>query len=160
MKMEDLDAPVRPRMDLPAVQVEDDVSVITYTQNVFKSIIGGLAPQGVVPTDPETVNLIMKAADNMNKVALTRLRIKADEKIADKSAEARLQIAEMLRQKEALLKDLPTAFENTAPALPTELDRPALVPGIMDISPAPEDVRQFLGRVHVDLGPSPAAPVI
>jgi len=152
--MEDNEPPVRVQITQVPVDLTDDNSSVDYTQNVRKNVIDALTAQGTMPTDPETLKVILKAAADMSGAALTKLKIKSEEKIADKAADARALIADMLRQKEVAIALLPlNAREGKAPELGNDLVRPPINPGELDISPPQENVTQFLDRVKTPLVP-------
>lgn len=141
-------------MNLPEVNLNDDNSILLFSQQVMVSTIKACAPQGIAPEDPEYMKIMLKAADGMTKVALSRMKIKSDEKVADTQAQAAGVIADMLLQQTEAIAGLGADSINRLPppALGAAFARPDIVAGAMEIAPGTESVNSFMQRNRPVLG--------
>lgn len=144
--MEENQPPVHTKLNLPVVDLTDDASTINFTQNLMANLIQSMAPQGIVPQDPEYLKIMIKAGSEMSKVAMGRMKIKSEEKIADTQAQAAGVIADMLMQHHGAISGLgaDTTHRDPPPPMGAEFSRPDMVPGAMEISPGHQSVASFM----------------
>lgn len=88
--------------ELPARAVEeekidDNDRIIRLTQDMREKMIRALAPEGVVPTDPNQLNMLLKVLDSASGTAVGVKRIKNDEKQAQSNEALALAIAQGAR---------------------------------------------------------------
>jgi len=88
------------------------------TQNIRGQIITEMMKDGKIPESEENRAFLMKALDGMDKVNLTKAKIKSDDANAKNNATATAMVAEMLRRVTARPADLQ---RTSMPSLPTDV---------------------------------------
>lgn len=159
--MDDTLPPKHTPYSLGEVDVADDDSMLNVTQRLRMTMIRSHTSNGMMPTDPETQTLLLKAAADMDKVALGKKRIKADEKIADTQAQASAVLADVLRQRRTLQAEATQEgiIPKPEPKLGVEFARPHILEGQMDIAPGAQTVETFM-RDHKREAVPIASPVL
>lgn len=69
---------------------------LSYTQGLRRGIIRSLMPNGQMPSDHETLNLMLRAAGDMDKAVLTKTKIKSEARSAETTGNIQAQLAEIL----------------------------------------------------------------
>jgi len=117
--------------------VDSDDSVLDYTQTKRLEIVDKLTAGGIPVTDNDQMNTLLKTLDGMDRVALGKKRIKADEGLASANqAMAATVISELLRKansggvKPFVVEN---AVERPTPVLGNEVPPPVLVEGETDV---------------------------
>ena len=110
-------------------KLPDEDQVLAYTHNKRKIIVDTLMTKGV-PEDVGTAKVLIATLDGMDKSALTRKKIKVEERANVHVEQAATIIAKILTMG-AATNAFKTAepVERVIPTLPTEIPDPVLVDG-------------------------------
>lgn len=101
---------------------------------------------GKVPTDPETLSLFMANLKDWSRDALTRKRIKSDEKIAQGNTATLQLAAQILSTVRIVQPALPSSTQVIE--IGRELPTPELIPGELDKEGKGENFKSFTGRMQ------------
>lgn len=123
---------------------------LDFTRSKRRQIVTALCKDDKVPTDPEQLNLLLKTLDGIDKPALVKLRIKADEGISNNAAVAAAALAQVFMNPNSKRKpeviELGVVDESKIPELPNDLPVPQVLPGELDVNPAQETYDSFMAR--------------
>lgn len=112
----------------PPVDVSNDDHVLNYTQSVRVGIVHELTRTGKVPAENSDRHMLMSALDGLDRAALGKKRIMADQAQTASDSAAQKLISQMLvrmsGRRNAVAED---AVE--IPRLTAEVPEPVLVPG-------------------------------
>lgn len=122
----------------PIQQTQDvDDQVLDFTQTKRREIVDKLTASGIPVTDNEQMSTLLKTLDGMDRVALGKKRIKADENIAGANQAAAAAVVAHLLQKAGNAGIAPfqsaTLVDRVPPTLGADIPRPVLVEGEMDV---------------------------
>jgi hypothetical protein len=104
---------------------------IAFVQGKRKEIVYKLMPDGKPPSDTKEMSILLTALDGIDRSALTRLRIKSDEKTADSMVGGAAIIAKalgMISPQNFMQGDV-TDAEVKPPQLGSGIPAPVLSPG-------------------------------
>ena len=135
----------------------DEQNEILVVRNIRLDINQKLMADGKVPDDKETLIMLMENLRDIDKSALTRARIKSDEKNAQAGANAETvalvtNVLHSLRgNKELPAQEVtdPQQAANLAPVLPVEFEKKEFVDGQLHIGTINEDIDSFKKRMGV-----------
>lgn len=98
--MEDINAvfidPQEPEVDYAELNFDDQLK---HTQRIKNRLLHALVhanPDGVIPTDKDSVELMLKVADSMDKSTIAKKRVAVDEKSNNSALSILTGIAEMV----------------------------------------------------------------
>jgi len=117
--------------------LESEDQILAFTHSTRKQVVNSLMSKGV-PQDGESLNILLKTVDGMDRAALTRKRIKADEKVADQAAAASGLIAQVLLavgSRRGQLEPVQTITHREPPMLGPDIPTPILVEGECEVNP-------------------------
>ncbi len=135
----------------------DEQNELLVVRNIRLDINQTLMADGKVPNDPDKLSILMENLRDMDKSALTRSRIKSDEKNAQAGANAETismvtSVFQALRGNKELppqpIEDIKQAAQ-AAPTLPEELTENNFVDGQLHIGTVNEDIESFKKRMNV-----------
>lgn len=121
---------------------------VEYRQQFMVKMLG---PDGKLPEDPKDRALILKALDGIDKIAVSRLRIKQE----DKATASNEKIAQLLAgvykgisatdnpYVKPVEKDITPAMMDTIPSIPEHLRMIHLVEGETAINPRQMSYKEF-----------------
>lgn len=133
----------------------DEQNEILVVRNIRLDINQKLMADGKVPDDKETLSMLMENLRDIDKSALTRARIKSDEKNAQIGANAEAislvtNVLHALRGNKELppeqVSDVVQAASQ-APVLPETLEKKDFVDGQLHIGTINEDIDAFKKRL-------------
>lgn len=75
--------------------LDDDDKLLRHTQGVRLTVVDQLMDQGKIPVTQEDRELLLKVIDGLDKQAINKKRIKADNKIGDAAQQAAAALAIM-----------------------------------------------------------------
>lgn len=133
---------------IEAVDITNEDEVLRHTQGLRLDIIRSMTEKGV-PTDKESIDIILRTAADMDRAALGNKRIKTDDKNAAADRLAASAIAKMYSQ---LGNGDPFAAREVGPGGKPE-HPPVLIEGVkpmdgeMDVGISSETYDQFQQRV-------------
>ena len=113
------------------VQLNDD-DVLSYVHNKRASIVESLTASGV-PTDLDTVKVLLTALKDMDYTALSKKKIKAEERNSDLQSQSAALIAKILLTSSNKVNV--SNIHIVTPTLPNTIPPPILVEGELDIIP-------------------------
>lgn len=125
---------------------QEDID-LNFVRNKHYDVIRGLSDDktGAPPTDPETLTHYLATLREMNKVSLTKKRIKSDEKIAAGNT-ANVQLAaQILASIRPVQPPLPHE-KRTVELVKEVLPPPILLPGELDKTGKGENYNTFMQR--------------
>jgi hypothetical protein len=139
--------------NVPATEL-DEVNEMLYVRNTRMAINRHLMPNGQIPNDQESLDLLMKNLKDMDSSAVARSRIKSEEKTSEAANASMIalvgQTLQAMRGGRALppveVIDVEAAVVDV-PQLPEHLERKEFVAGEMQIGTIHEDVDQFKQRM-------------
>lgn len=117
-----------------------------------------MKPDGSLPDDPKEKALVLKAMDGIEKIAISRKRIKIEDKAATSQAEAARLIAHVFKsvaEKNPFVIDMGTAEQlspeqrKALPSLPDDIPLPELVEGETAVSPPQNSYDNFMNSMGV-----------
>lgn len=119
--------------------------VLAYTQNKRIVIVDKLTENGKIPDDKIQASLLTSSLDGLDRSALTRKRISADEKSSQDTAGAAALIARLLMQQGSNRNNVNDSniIDTVVPELGHEIPSPELVPGETDINPLQMNFETF-----------------
>ena len=128
-----------------------DDQVLAYGQNVRINVVRHLTSNkpGGLPGDKEERDALFKALDGLDKVALTRKRIAADQDTANGMSHAVSLVAHILRQSKSSYNTIDASeIESTrpTPTLGHDVPPPVLVPGETEIHAPQLDYDSFVSN--------------
>lgn len=140
--------------NVPATEL-DEVNEMLYVRNTRMAINRHLMPNGEVPNDKDSLDMLLKNLKDMDSSAQGRARIKSEEKTSEAANASMIalvgQTLQALRGGKALppvdVVDVEAARE-AVPQLPVELERKSINPGEMQIGTIAEDVDSFKQRMN------------
>lgn len=129
----------------PVSVFSTDDSVLNYTQNLRKRMADRLLKAGVPPDDREGQEVLLKVLSDMDRAALSKKKIKVEEKQAMNAEQAQQIVAEALRMNSVNLNrnNLIPIEGRVIPTLGDDIPPPTLVDGELAINPAPIDYESF-----------------
>ena len=134
-----------PSFTLP---VEDDVLAFTHSKR--KIIIDHML-KGGVPEDPALTKVILSALDGMDKAALTRKRIKVEEKQSNNQEQAAALIAKLLvASSDRRPSDNLSIAAFIAPVLGMDIPNPILVVGEAGGGCEQQTYETFIAKISVE----------
>lgn len=125
-------------------QLEDEL--LSYTREKRKALVEKLTDGGV-PTDTKDQSILLAALDGLDRSALTRMRIRTDEKANTDNANAAAIIAKTLMSIRSNSGFLSHTTDREIPVLSNDIPHPELVPGEIEINPVQEDYDAFMKRM-------------
>jgi hypothetical protein len=121
---------------------------LDYTRALRRTFVDKLVAEGKVTDDPDKFTMFKELLNGLDKAALGRKKIKSDEKIADKEAEAAAMIATLLNRPDIkTFGIIDGVTREVIPMLPEPEFEIEILPGEMDISPVLEDFHTFNARM-------------
>ena len=126
--------------------LESEDQILAFTHSTRKQVVNSLMSKGV-PQDGESLNILLKTVDGMDRAALTRKRIKADEKVADQAAAASGLIAQVLLavgNRRGHQEPVQTLIHREPPMLGLEIPAPILVEGECEVNPVQTQYAAFM----------------
>lgn len=127
--------------------VLDDQLEMRIVRNMRVKINESLMDNGKIPEDPKALSLLMNNLRDMDYSAISRSRIKSEEKTANQAAATIgmvTNVLKTLRSNKVAAKNEPT---KEAPTLPEELERKSFIQGETDIGVITEDIDSFKARM-------------
>lgn len=135
-------------------QVLDEKAELLITRNIRVKINKHLMADGKVPDDPEKLNFLLTNLRDMDKSALSRAKIKSDEKVATNTAET-ISIVTQVFQSLKGNKELPPEDiseivrpADSAPVLPDGISTKTIIEGETAIGVITEDIDSFRKRMN------------
>lgn len=124
---------------------------LEYSRAKRKKIINLLMPDDKLPEDPKLVTALLKALGDLDKPALVKIRIKADEGMSNQAAVAAAALASVFMNPKSKVSpmevlDLDDGEIRSIPQLPNDLPVPELVPGELEIHAPQETYNTFMAR--------------
>lgn len=114
----------------------DDDEILAFTQRTRRNLVDRLTEDGKnIPTDKDGAGVLLAALGDMDKVALGKKRLKADQNIGDSTKQAAAIIAAVFEQtagKANPFKGGNSSDEIRVPKHPDVLTDIELVPGELD----------------------------
>lgn len=129
-------------MNTPTPKIVDDDD-IQYVQTKRKKIVEDIIKDGKLPDDPKMIAIALHALDGIDRSALSRKKIKTDEKTGAGLANAAATIANLLQQVNASNFKNPDGVRTSAPTLGADVPAPTLVPGETEIGTFPVSTATF-----------------
>lgn len=132
--------------------VLDEKTEILIVRNIRLKINKALMSDGKIPEDPEKLDFLMSNLRDMDKSALTRSKIKSDEKITSENNQTISMVTQVFQAlrggKQLPPEDITDVEDKTgaAPQLPDELSDRTFVPGETQIGTIQEDIDTFKAR--------------
>ena len=134
----------------------DEKNELLIVRNIRLKINKQLMADGKVPDDPEKLDFLMQNLRDIDKSALTRTKIKSDEKTSSATNETISMVTNVLqslRGGKALppqdITDIPNP-SCLAPVLPAQFERTEFIPGETKIGVISEDIDSFMERMNKD----------
>lgn len=157
-----METPVKSTKEVPNTEIVQDSlnehAELLLVRNTRIMINKKLMTNGLVPDDSEKLDFLMRNLKDMDASALTRSRIKSDEKNANNDAITVgmvTNVLQALRGGKALppmdITDVDIS-KIDVPMLPESLSPVSLVPGETQIGSVSEDVDTFKARMNRQLG--------
>ena len=128
--------------------IETDDQILNYTHQKRKSIVEHLTVNGKISNDPDQVKLLLTALKDMDSQAISKKRIKAEEKANDNHAASAELIAKVLMATNNQ-KSL-TLISGIIPTLPSHIPNPTLVEDETSIFVEPETYDTFISKFISD----------
>jgi hypothetical protein len=131
-------------------------AVLSFTQATRMGIVRELVKPGKVPEDRGQQALLMQALDGLDRQALTKKKIDADNGMATAQAQAAGIISRLLEHVPRVKSG--TIIEGVTRELPllgNAIPEPQLVPGEIDTHPTQMDFETFSRENAVDYTPVP-----
>ena len=136
------------------VDLNAPVPILDVTEAVRRRIIDALAPaNSSLPTDPETLRVLLQTVDGADRTELSKQKIKADSKSGDDDRKTALMLAKMAEDRMARLGNVNifAGGNGTAP-IPepdlTLLPTVAITPGLTERGPVIEGYDEFVSRMQ------------
>ena len=145
--MEENQTPEPPSLAIPAPDFQNEDDVLLYTLKVRQQFVDHHTAAGL-PDSKEFSDVVLKALDGIDKIVLSKKKIKSDEKISKDSNAAKLRAAELLRQMANV--DFNTNQVGSIPELPDNLEEPEMVDEEMTVGVLSETYEDFTKRVMGD----------
>ena len=128
---------------------------IDFTRTMRKRVIQAIAPTDI-PGDNESRKILLSALVDMDRVSMGLKKLKSDEGIGNKQAEATALIARIFLSPEVkglgkVELDSPEAKVREIPVFDANYKPESLVPGELDFSAPSEDYDAFMKRMKPDL---------
>lgn len=133
-------------------KLNEQAEILTV-RNIRLKINKALMSDGIVPNDSEKLDFLLRNLKDMDTSAISRSKIKSDEKVADQSAFTIgmvTNVLQALRGGKALPPEDISGVENPekmAPSLPEDKDNFEFVPGEGKLGTINEDVDEFKQRM-------------
>lgn len=132
-------------------QISAEDQDLDYTRELRRTFVNELVQEGQVIKDPDKFTMFKELLNGLDKAALGRKKIRSDEKIADKEAEAAAMIATLLNRPDIkTFGIIDGATREMLPMLPETDFEVVILPGEMDISPIMEDFHTFTARMKAE----------
>lgn len=116
--------------------IDDDDQILQYTQGKRQEIVSKLTAKGIPTDDSKQMQALLATLDGMDRVALGKKRIKADEGIAGANQAAAAAVIATLLQKAGSAGMRPfeavDVIPRTPPTLGSDIPEPVLVKGETD----------------------------
>ena len=110
----------------------DDDEILDYVHTKRTEIITSLTKSGV-PSDVDTLRVLITALKDMDSQAINKKRIRVEEKTSDLQAQSAALIARVLMSTDTKINI--NNIHNVMPSLPKDIPAPMLVDGEIDIFP-------------------------
>lgn len=124
----------------------DEDAILAYTLRQRALIIEQIAPAGKMPVaDTKQMGVILQTLDGMDRTALGKKRIKADESIAKSNGEVAATMAAVLKMTSSAKPFLADGTESPriAPKLGVEVPSPVLVAGETSVGGEQQSIESF-----------------
>lgn len=132
--------------DKPVVESQSvDDADLDFVRSTRKRAIAALMADGV-PKDQEDRKFLVQMLDGVSRDALTKKRIKADEKSNNNAVNAVAMVTEFLNRARPRATPVVEVVGKELPVLGAELPRPTLVPGELSEITASETYYEFAER--------------
>lgn len=134
--------------DSSIIALDAEDNILGYTHSVRKGIVVALMPNGQLPSDPANTKIVLAALDGMDRSALTRKRIKTDEKKIDSDAAAAELISKVLiaAGSSGNKRNLPIT-QRALPVLGTDVPEPLLVEGETSTNAPVQNYDSFVSKI-------------
>lgn len=137
-------------MTTPNMPVPDkDEDVLEFTKHHRVRLLEAICPEGKPPVDIKDRSLLLQTLSDMDKAALGRIRIRADEGIGSNQAAAAASILTKLLT-DARVRDMSRTPNATAsaPELHSNIEAGKVIDGELDIGRAQETFEEFTARTQ------------
>ena len=126
-----------------------DESELEYSKKKRKEIIEGIFSSGV-PKDTKDQSIVLQALDGLDRITLTKMRIKSDEGVSTSQAAAASLLVHLLNSKG--IKTIGKTEEPVGeiPVLDETLPTVEIVPGELDSSVVKDNYSNFLKRNNLE----------
>lgn len=126
--------------------LENEDDILAYTHNHRKEIVKAMTADGV-PKDNADISLLLGALKDMDQSALTRKRIKSEEKVANLEAQSAELFSTLLVKGQIKgLYETDVIENRVIPVLGDDMPPLTLVPGETDVGVSVETYDTFMER--------------
>lgn len=126
--------------------LKEEDEILAYTHNIRERVVSSLIQKGI-PEDYAAISLLNSTLKDMDQSALTRKRIKSDEKVVDRGAQAAEVFAQLLMNGNIRGLYKTDVIENRViPTLGNEIPDVVLVPGETDIGVGNDTYENFMAK--------------
>lgn len=131
-----------------------DDEVLDFTQSLRRRLIDVITEGGVkMPVDKDSVDILLRSAGDMDRAAIGKKRLKAEDKNAEADRVAAAALARIYAQSTNINpfeRTIPTSTD-VMPACPaTLLDNVEAVPGELEIGVSDESYKTFSAKMDND----------
>ena len=134
---------------LMKTQEEEDLD---YARSLRKAFIASMVKDRAAPDDRGDKAILLTALKDIDSAALSRMRIKADEKIGQDGAENAAMIAEVLKQVSSKMGISPVPVKRDKPvSLPQDIPDPDIKPGETEIGNTNSNFNDFMSMMKPDV---------
>lgn len=130
-----------------STEIDQDDIDLNYAREKRRSLVEYFCKEGKVPSDPNDQATMLKALSDMSKDAISKKRIKSDEKVAAGSNANVALVASLLSKFNPSMLEQATTAETIGKVPVLDLPKPVLVPGETDTNPSVETYKTFTERL-------------
>lgn len=121
-------------MSIETNKYQEELEDLNYTKTIRKSIVGSLMKDNKVPEDTETVKVLLTTLTDLDKAAISKMKIKSDDEGNKNNNSSASLIANILSKIEpARIIAQNTDINRLPPSLSNDIPRPTILPGELDI---------------------------
>lgn len=130
--------------------ISEDEDILNYTIARRLDLAANMTAGGrMMPNDNEDRKIYLDNLAGLERIAISRMRIKSDEKVAGSQAEATAYAIAMLAEigkGGAVVQTIPSGAARETPQLPVEIPEPVLVPGEIGTAEENLDYETLMGK--------------
>ena len=131
------------------VQLSQEDQELEYTRGLRRRMVDKLTENNHFPVEPKEVAALAGLLSDIDRQAISKKRIKAEEESNKQNGEAAAIIAQMLLQLNGKnMQSQETLERVNTPTLPAGLPPPVITDGLLDMDSGNETYEQFSKRMN------------